>query len=99
MPWSGGQSRFGAWDAVFLLSMLNSLTAPGNTQFFRQNRDNPDYLAWRSEADRRAQQDPALAGKLAELDSRVAGGGSGRLDEASRVPRRPQRKPRVARVA
>jgi hypothetical protein len=86
MPWSGGQSRFGAWDAVFLLSMLNSLTAPGNTQFFRQNRDNPDYLAWRSEADRRAQQDPALAGKLAELDSRVAGGGSGRLDEASRRP-------------
>jgi hypothetical protein len=85
MPWSGGQSRFGAWDAVFLLSLLNSLTAPGNTQFFRENRDNPDYLAWRREADRMAQQDPALAGKLAELDSRMGGSG-GRSDDASRRP-------------
>jgi Protein of unknown function (DUF2491) len=86
MPWSGGQSRFGGWDAVFLLSMLNSLTAPGNTQFFRRNRDNPDYLAWRREADRMAQQDPALAGKLAELDSRIASDSSGRSDDALRRP-------------
>ena len=86
MPWSGGQSRFGAWDAIFLLSLLNSLSAPGNTQFFRENRDNPDYQAWRREADRMAQQDPALAGKLKELDSRIAGGTAGLPDNVSRRP-------------
>jgi hypothetical protein len=86
MPWSGGQSRFGAWDAVFLLSLLNSLSAPGHTQFFRDNSGNPDYQAWRREADRMAQQDPVLAGKLSELDSRIAGGSGGQSENASRRP-------------
>ena len=85
-PYFGAQSRFGAWDAVFLLSLLNSLGSPGHTQFFRDNRDNPDYQAWRRDADRMAQQDPALAGKLAELDRRMASpaSDSGRTNEASR---------------
>jgi hypothetical protein len=87
-PYFGAQSRFGAWDAVFLLSLLNSLGSPGHTQFFRDNRDNPDYQAWRRDADRMAQQDPALAGKLAELDRRMASpaSDSGRTNEASRRP-------------
>jgi hypothetical protein len=71
-PGYGGQTRFGAWDMLFLLSLLNTLNSPGHAQFFRDNRDNPDYRAWRREADRMAQQDPALAGKLAELDRRLA---------------------------
>jgi hypothetical protein len=87
-PYFGGQSRFGAWDAIFLLTLLNSLSAPGHTQFFRDNRDSPDYQAWRQQADRMAQQDPALAGKLAELDRRMESQtpDSPRLDEASRRP-------------
>ena len=87
-PSFGGQSRFGTWDAIFLLSLLNSLSAPGHTQFFRDNRANPDYQAWRKEADRTAQQDPALAGKLAELDKRLADqtGGRDGMDDTSRRP-------------
>jgi hypothetical protein len=87
-PYFGGQSRFGAWDAIFLLSLLNSLSSPGHTQFFRDNRDSPDYQAWRQQADRMAQQDPALAGKLAELDRRMASQtpDSAGLEEASRRP-------------
>ncbi len=52
--------------------MLNSVGSAANSQFFRQNRDNPDYLTWRREADRMAQTDPALAEKLRELDGRLA---------------------------
>jgi hypothetical protein len=88
-PYPGGQSRFGAWDAIFLMSLLNSLSTPGHTQFFRDNRDNPDYLAWRREADRMAQRDPAFADKLAELDRRMAGqpgDTSGRWEDTSRRP-------------
>ncbi|HET9018899.1 MAG TPA: DUF2491 family protein [Acetobacteraceae bacterium] len=84
-PYAGGQSRFGAWDAVMLWALLNSLNTPGHTQFFRDNRDNPDYQAWRREADRHAAQDPALAGQLAELDRRVTQPGEPAA-EASRRP-------------
>ena len=74
LPYAGGQSsgsgaRFGAWDAVFLWSMLNAASSPSRTQFYRDNRDNPDYLAWRREAERAAQQDPAVAARLAAVDS------------------------------
>lgn len=77
IPYPAGQSEFGAWGMMFLLSLLNTLNTPGHTQFFRDNRDNPDYQAWRREADRMAEQDPALAQKLAELDRRLAGSGDG----------------------
>ncbi|HEY2616977.1 MAG TPA: hypothetical protein VGI78_06540 [Acetobacteraceae bacterium] len=65
VPYSGGQSRFGAWDTVFLLSLLNSLGAPGHTQFFRDNRDNPDYQAWR-----RGSRPDGAAGSRARREAR-----------------------------
>lgn len=85
-PYAGAPSRFGAWDMLFLMSLLNSLNAPGHTQFFRDNRDNPDYQAWRREADRIAQQDPAVAARLADLDSRLAGTPPLAAAEPSRRP-------------
>ncbi|MDA8253524.1 MAG: DUF2491 family protein, partial [Rhodospirillales bacterium] len=85
-PYAGGQGRFGAWDALFLWSLLNSLNQPGHTQFFRDNRDNPDYQAWRRDADRKAAQDPALANQLAELDRRLAQPGGEAAAPASRRP-------------
>ncbi len=40
--------------------------------YFQDNRDDPRYAQWRAEADRKAQSDPAVAQKLAELDALMA---------------------------
>jgi len=64
--------RFGAWDAVLAWSLLNSLSRPQSVAYFQDNRDDPRYAQWRAEADRKAQTDPAVAQKLAELDTLMA---------------------------
>ena len=74
---AGGPQRFGAWDAVMLWSLLNAVTSPRSTDFFRANRTDPGYLQWRAEADRLAASDPALAGRLAQLDRQLAQGSAG----------------------
>ena len=61
--------RFGAWDAILAWSLLNSLSRPQSVAYFQENRNDPSYAQWRAEADRKAQNDPAVAQKLAELDS------------------------------
>jgi len=61
--------RFGPWDAVVAWSLLNSLSRPQTVNYFQENRDDPGYAQWRAEAERKAQSDPAVARKLAELDS------------------------------
>ena len=63
--------RFGAWDAVLAWSLLNSLSRPQTVNYFQENRDDPRYAQWRAEADRKAQSDPAVAQKLAELDALI----------------------------
>jgi len=57
------------WDAVLAWSLLNSLSRPQSVTYFQENRDDPRYAQWRAEADRKAQDDPAVAQKLAELDN------------------------------
>jgi len=64
--------RFGAWDAVLAWSLLNSLSRPQAVNYFHDYRDDPGYAQWRAEADRKAASDPAVAQKLAELDSLMA---------------------------
>ena len=71
-PYAAGQRRFGAWDALLLYGLLNSLNAPGRTTFFHDNQNDPGYRAWREDADRRARDDPALAAQLSDLDKRLA---------------------------
>ena len=71
-PGYAGSSRFGAWDAVLAWSLLNSLSRPQSVTYFRDNRDDPRYAQWRAEAERKAQSDPAVAQKLAELDNLIA---------------------------
>ena len=61
--------RFGPWDAVLAWSLLNSLSRPQAVNYFQDYRGDPGYAQWRAEAERKAQSDPAVAGKLAELDS------------------------------
>jgi Protein of unknown function (DUF2491) len=60
--------RFGAWDALLAWSLLNSLSRPQAATYFQDYRNDPGYAQWRAEADRKAQSDPAVAQKLAELD-------------------------------
>jgi len=75
--WSGGYApsysvstpRFGVWDGLLAWSLLNSLSRPQTVTYFQNNRDDPGYAKWRAEADRKAQSDPAVAQKLAELDT------------------------------
>jgi Protein of unknown function (DUF2491) len=64
--------RFGAWDAVLAWSLLNSLSRPQSVAYFQENRNDPSYAQWRVEADRKAETDPAVAQKLAELDTLMA---------------------------
>ena len=70
--YAGSGSRFGAWDAVLAWSLLNSLSRPQAVAYFQDNRDDPRYAQWRADADRKAQSDPAVAQKLAELDALMA---------------------------
>ena len=53
-------------------SLLNSLSRPQSVAYFQDNRSDPRYTQWRAEADRTAANDPAMAKKLAELDTLMA---------------------------
>ena len=70
--YGGSAPRFGAWDAVLAWSLLNSLSRPQSVAYFQDNRSDPRYTQWRAEADRTAANDPAVAKKLAELDTLMA---------------------------
>ena len=79
--WGGGSyapgytvstPRFGAWDALLAWSLLNSLSRPQAVNYFQDYRNDPGYAQWRADADRKAQSDPAMAQKLAELDTLMA---------------------------
>jgi Protein of unknown function (DUF2491) len=70
--YAGSAPRFGAWDAVLASSLLNSLSRPQSVAYFQENRNDPSYAQWRAEAERKAQNDPAVAQKLAELDTLMA---------------------------
>ena len=76
--------RFGAWDALLAWSLLNSLSRPQAATYFQDHRNDPGYAQWRTEADRKAQSDPAVAQKLAELD--------GLMGQAKAQPAAPARR-------
>lgn len=63
---------FGGWDAAFLWLMLNSLSNPSHAAFFSAHRDDPGVQAWRREAERVAQSDPAMRARLQALDGHLA---------------------------
>lgn len=77
--------RFGAWDAMLLWFLLDTLNRPGHARAFHDNQADPGVQAWRQEADRRAADDPALKAKLDELDRQTAA--------LSTEPRQPGRLP------
>jgi hypothetical protein len=69
--------QYGAWDAVMLWSLLNAVTSTRSNTFFRENQADPGFLQWRADANRLAATDPAIAGKLAQLDRQIGQGPSG----------------------
>ena len=64
--------RFGVWNALFLWFLLDHLSAPGHAAFFYNHQDDPGYRQWRADAERQAQDNPALKAKLDQLDSDLA---------------------------
>jgi len=71
-PYYAGPSRFGMMDAALLFFMMNSLSNPSHAAFFHNRAEDPNYLAWRAEADKLAQTDPEMKAKLAEVDKSIA---------------------------
>ncbi|MBN8905014.1 MAG: DUF2491 family protein [Rhodospirillales bacterium] len=68
----GGNRSFGAWNGFFLGALLSNLGRPGSGDWFHNNQNDPGYRQWRAEADRQAQTNPELSGKLNELDRQLA---------------------------
>lgn len=68
----GGNRSFGVWDGLFLGALLSNLSRPGSGDFFHNNQNDPGYQQWRQEADRQAQDNAELRGKLDELDKQLA---------------------------
>ena len=62
----------GPLTAVALWAALNSLSSRNSVEYFRNYQTDPGYAQWRREADREAAQNPAVAAKLNQLDSRLA---------------------------
>lgn len=74
-PYAAAAPRsFGVWDGLFLWFMLDHLTRPGYTDFFRSHRDDPGVQQWRQQADALARDNADLRGKLAALDRGTAAG-------------------------
>ncbi len=67
-----GPARFGVWDAAMLFFLMNSLSTPSHAAFFHHHAQDPNYLAWRAEAEKLAATDPDLKAKLAEVDRSIA---------------------------
>lgn len=95
-PYAAQGQRFGGFEAAFLFSMLNAALRPGpnadaSARFFRDNQNDPGYQQWRQSLNNAARTDPALAAKIAQLDTQIGQQQSGfgkplPLDNAARMP-------------
>jgi hypothetical protein len=68
----GDNRSFGAWNGVFLGALLSNLGRSGSGDWFHNNQNDPGYRQWRAEADRQAQDNADLRGRLNELDRQLA---------------------------
>lgn len=71
-PFSVENRNFGVWDGLFLWALLSNLNRPGAGDWFHNNQNDPGYQQWRQEAERQAQDNAELRGKLDELDRQLA---------------------------
>ena len=63
-------SSFGAWDAMFMWMMLDSMN--DRSHFAHNHANDPGYQQWRNEANRLAEDNAELKAKLVALDGEVA---------------------------
>jgi hypothetical protein len=59
---------YGLWDALFMWSILDHM----DHMTYYHHHQSPEWQNWRRDANTQAQQDPALAAKLLQLDNKVA---------------------------
>jgi len=64
-----GSSGFGMWDGIFLYHMMNS---NNSAQFAHNHQNNPDYQAWRREAEELAKDNADLRKQLTAMDAGAA---------------------------
>ena len=83
--YTAGPRQFGAWDAVTLWALLESVNTQRSNNFFAQNQNDPNYLKWRAEMNRVATSDPQVAGKLAQLDRQLGGAPVGAMAASAPV--------------
>ncbi|UKJ76201.1 DUF2491 family protein (plasmid) [Azospirillum brasilense] len=67
----GSRPSFGLWNGLFLWFLLDNLSRPGYADWFHNHQGDPGYAEWRTEAERRAQDDPDLRRRLDDLDTRL----------------------------
>lgn len=63
---NGGSNSFGMLSGMFLYSLLNNAASAGEYAFNHQHDE--DYLKWRAEADRLAQNNAELRAQLNKMD-------------------------------
>lgn len=66
-----GRPSFGMWDALFLWSILDNTRNPAYVALAHNQANDPGYKEWRKEADRQAETNADLRGKLAKLDAEL----------------------------
>lgn len=67
----GGNRSFGVWDGLFIGALLSNLGRSGSADWFHNNQNDPGYRQWRAEAERQAQDNAELRGKLDDLDRQL----------------------------
>jgi len=67
-----GQPSFGAWDALFLYSVLDSMNDRQMMMMMHNQAGDPGVKAWREEANKQAETNAELKAKLAALDAKLA---------------------------
>ena len=83
-PYAGGSGGSGVLSAALLFALLNNLSSANSARYFHNNQNAPGYADWRRDAEREAQNDPALAAKLDKLDQQLA-----RIEDQPRNPGAP----------
>lgn len=62
---------FGAWDAMFMWMMLDSLNDKSHYQTYYHHQNDPGMQQWRNEANRLAKDNAELKAKLDSLDQKI----------------------------
>jgi len=63
---------YGLWDTIFLYSLLSSMNNNSNAaQFAYHHQNDPDYVAWRKDAEKLALENAELKAQLAKLDEQT----------------------------